>query len=267
MSAPPDITLDTLCRASGPARRACLDRVHSLYNHAGYRAGDPVSFVWRYSREDDRAAAAWIAAALAYGRVNVILRALDDLAQRWEDRPHAFLTQCSDAEIRAALRGFVYRWTRGEHVTGMLAAWRALADVPELADRIGTHPGGYRPALATLRREILPGLPEDPGHLFPDPGGPGACKRLAMWLRWMVRRDEIDPGLWSAKLNPARLWVPLDTHMFRIARRLRLTRRNQPDGEAARRITAAFARLNPEDPLKYDFGITRLGMGQTANTL
>jgi uncharacterized protein (TIGR02757 family) len=82
-----------------------------------------------------------------------------------------------------------------------------------------------------------------------------------MWLRWMVRRDRIDPGPWAEMLSPAHLWIPLDTHMFRIARRLRLTRRHIADAEAARRVTAAFARMEPGDPLKYDFAITRLGMG------
>ena len=102
---------------------------------------------------------------------------------------------------------------------------------------------------------------EPPGHLLPDPAGSSACKRLAMWLRWMVRQDQIDPGLWAEDLDPAKLWVPLDTHMFLIAKRMRLTHRKQPDAEAAKRITASFARICPSDPLRYDFCITRLGMG------
>ncbi len=251
-----------LSRLHGSARKAALESLYHAYNHARYRVGDPVDFVWRHPDPADREVAAWIASALAYGRVASILKALDDLSRRWEHQPAAFLRQASDREMRTALSGFVHRWTRGEHVLGMLAGWRDLTASQDIPARLAAHPHGYRPALAELRTELLACAPEDPGHLFPNPAGPGACKRLAMWLRWMTRKDEIDPGLWAHTLDPSRLWVPLDTHMFRISKRLGLTRRKNPDGEAARRITAAYARIRPEDPLRYDFGITRLGMGQ-----
>ncbi|MCC5847566.1 MAG: TIGR02757 family protein [Verrucomicrobia bacterium] len=251
-----------LSRLHGPARKEALEALYHAYNHARYRAGDPVSYVWQYPDPADREVAAWIAAALAYGRVASILNSLDDLSRRWEHQPAAFLRQASDREMRKALSGFVHRWTRGEHVLGMLAGWRELTSSQDLPARLAAHPHGYRAALDGIRTDLLACAPEDPDHLFPNPAGPGACKRLAMWLRWMTRKDEIDPGLWADTLAPARLWVPLDTHMFRISRRLGLTRRKSPDGEAARRITAAYARICPEDPLRYDFGITRLGMKQ-----
>lgn len=248
-----------LARLHGAARKARLEACYQRFNHARFRAGDPVSFVWRYLDPSDRGVAAWISAALAYGRVASILASLEDLSMRWNHQPGAFVREASDMEMRKALRGFSHRWTRGEHVHGMLAAWRALA--PGLVQRLASEPRGYRTALGVAREEALGTLPEDPGHLFPNPHGTGACKRLAMWLRWMVRKDEIDPGTWSGQLDQTKLWMPLDTHVFRVSRRLGLTRRKTPDAEAARRITAAYARLSPGDPLKYDFCITRLGLG------
>lgn len=251
-------TLEVLCRSHGEGRVAALERLYARFNRAEFRAGDPVSFVWAYEAREDREVAAWMAAALAYGRVGSILKALAELDRRWEGQPAAFVREASSVEMERALAGFVYRWTRGAHVAAMLRGWGALgAEVP---GRLAAHPRGYRAALGEVRRDVL-ALGVDPDHLFPNPDGPGACKRLAMWLRWMARRDEIDPGIWADRLSPAKLWVPLDTHMFRISRRLGLTRRKQPDGEAARRITAAYARMCPADPLKYDFAITRLGMG------
>jgi len=244
----------------GAERKTALEKLYRGYNHARYRAGDPVSFVWKYKLPEDREVAAWVAAALAYGRVASILKNLGDLHQRWEGRPAAFLRETSEAERRKALQGFVHRWTRGEHLSAMLSGWNAIGST--LPERLAADNKPYRTVLAVFRRDFLEAAAGDPHHLFPDPAGTGACKRLAMWLRWMARRDEIDPGLWADRLDPARLWVPLDTHMFRISRELGLTRRRQPDAEAARRITAAYARLCPEDPLKYDFAITRLGMGQ-----
>ena len=250
--------LEDLCRSRGGERLALLESLYVCFNDAGCRMGDPVSFVWRYAALEDREVAAWMAAALAYGRVGAILKALEDIDRRWEGQPAAFVREASGVEMSRAMKGFVYRWTRGEHVTAMLRAWAILG--PGMAERLAVHPQGYRQALGGVRRDVL-ALGLDPDHLFPNPEGPGACKRLAMWLRWMVRRDAIDPGIWSDRLSPAKLWVPLDTHMFRIACQLRLTRRRQPDGEAARRITASFARMCPADPLRYDFAITRLGMG------
>lgn len=254
------LTVADLRRLHGAERKAALEGLYHIYNHARYRAGDPVSFVWKYNLPENREIAAWVAAALAYGRVASILNNLEDLHQRWEGQPAAFLRETSEIERRKALKGFVHRWTRGEHIAAMLSGWKAVGHT--LPERLATAQQSYRTALAVFRTEFLETAEGDPHHLFPDPGGKGACKRLAMWLRWMARRDEIDPGLWADTLDPARLWVPLDTHMFRISRELGLTRRRQPDAEAARRITAAYARLCPEDPLKYDFAITRLGMGQ-----
>lgn len=256
---PAVFTVRDLKRLHGAQRKAALESIYAHYNHACYRSGDPVSFVWRYTLPENREIAAWVASALAYGRVASILNSLEDLHRRWEGQPAAFLRETSAKERQNILRGFVHRWTRGEHVCAMLSGWKALG--ARLPDRLAA-PGDLRTALAVFRRDFLEAANGDPHHLFPDPAGNGACKRLAMWLRWMARKDEIDPGLWAERLHPSRLWVPLDTHMFRISRELGLTRRKQPDAEAARRITAAYARICPRDPLKYDFAITRLGMGR-----
>lgn len=258
-------TVAALGRLRGPDRRAALEWNYRRFNHARFRASDPVAFVWSFHDPADREIAAWTAAALAYGRVASIQAALRGVDRRWEGQPAAFLAQASLQEQRNALAGFVYRWTRAPHLLGHLRGWHILRTTHDLPARFARDaapgPGGYRRALAGMVRDLREAVEDDPGHLLPNPAGPSACKRPAMWLRWMVRRDEIDPGPWADRLDPAKLWVPLDTHLFRIAKRLRLTRRRTPDGEAARRVTAAFARLCPEDPVRYDFAITRLGMG------
>ena len=199
---------------------------------------------------------------MAFGRVASILNALDDLNRRWEGQPHDFVMQTSVKEKRKALNGLVYRWTTPNQWVGLLDGWRQLQEGVSVPERIARENSqDLRAGLIPILQDVYTGAAEHPGYLLPDPSGPGACKRLAMWLRWMVRKDEIDPGLWSEHLSPEGLWVPLDTHMFRIAKRLRLTRRKTADGEAARRITNAFKKFSPQDPLRYDFAITRLGMG------
>lgn len=260
-------TVAALSRTHGAQRKEALEWNYRRFNHSRFRTSDPLQFVWRFGEQKDREVAAWVAAALAYGRVASIQNALNDLNQRWDSQPSAFLMQASRAEQQKALNGFVYRWTRDTHLLAHLRGWQALQDVEPVWVRL-QHSGcrNYREALIPILADLRAAGEGDPGHLCPDPSAGSACKRLAMWLRWMVRKDEVDPGMWAEHLDPAKLWVPLDTHMFSIAKRLRLTRRKYPDAEAARRITSAFARICPEDPVRYDFAITRLGMGTAENT-
>jgi len=255
-------TLQELSRTHGTARLTALETLYHRFNHPKFRASDPVEFVWSFLTPGDREVAAWCAAALAYGRVRSIQQALADLNRRWEYQPLAFLTQASMKEQRQALRGFVYRWTRDHHLLAFLSGWAAVHYTrPVYSHLKESSQQNYRQSLVPVIAEMKKVAEGDPGHLLPDPAANSACKRLAMWLRWMVRKDHVDPGLWADHLSPEKLWIPLDTHMFTIARRLRLTRRVRPDAEAAMKITRSFCRLNPSDPIRYDFALTRLGMG------
>lgn len=86
-----------------------------------------------------------------------------------------------------------------------------------------------------------------------------ACKRMCLYFKWMIRRDQVDPGPWK-NISPARLIMPIDTHIFRIGHRLNFTRRKNSDMKTALEITAGFVQVNPLDPLKYDFALTRPGI-------
>jgi len=97
------------------------------------------------------------------------------------------------------------------------------------------------------------------GYFFPRPSAGSACKRLNLFLRWMVRRDALDLGVWT-RLLPAQLVVPLDTHVIRVGRCLRLTEYTSPGWRMARDITNSLRRLDPDDPVKYDFSLCHLGM-------
>jgi uncharacterized protein (TIGR02757 family) len=97
------------------------------------------------------------------------------------------------------------------------------------------------------------------GFFFPRPSAGSACKRLNLFLRWMVRSDALDPGGWT-RVRPAQLIVPLDTHVVRVGRCLRLTSRATPGWAMAREITGSLRAVDPDDPVKYDFAICHLGM-------
>lgn len=239
-----------------------LEAAYQRCNEQGYLITDPVEFLWRFDHREDREVFAWLAAGLAYGRVASIRKSLEEALIRMSHQPFAFLNGNSEVEIAKAFSGFQYRWTRDHHVTALLVSLKRCADEgvevqKVLKENATPGPAGLRDGFAAFRNELLSRAPSEIGHLLP--GLDGACKRPAMMLRWMVRKDNIDPGDWSV-LDPAQLWIPLDVHMFRIAKRMRLTRRANPDAAAAIAITKSFSRICPEDPIRYDFCLTRMGM-------
>jgi uncharacterized protein (TIGR02757 family) len=118
-----------------------------------------------------------------------------------------------------------------------------------------------RRALALDISEAYGRVPNRPGvcYFFPRPSAGSACKRLNLFLRWMVRRDEVDLGVWRV-VTPAKLIVPLDTHVIRLSRCLRLTGNTSPGWKMASDITASLRRLDPEDPIRFDFALCHVGM-------
>ncbi|GAB4363303.1 MAG: hypothetical protein Kow00128_03890 [Deltaproteobacteria bacterium] len=129
----------------------------------------------------------------------------------------------------------------------------AAADAPDLRSGLGAF-------LFWFRRAWGEELPRERDFLFPDPRNGSACKRHNLFLRWMVRRaDGVDLGLWSA-IDPADLIVPLDTHLARLGRWMGLTRRRSVDWRMAEEITAALRSVCPEDPVRFDFALTRVGI-------
>ncbi|MCJ7774009.1 MAG: DUF2400 domain-containing protein, partial [Desulfobacterales bacterium] len=103
-----------------------------------------------------------------------------------------------------------------------------------------------------------------PGHLVAHPQKGSACKRMNLFLRWMVRQDAVDPGGWD-DVSPSKLVIPLDTHMYRIGLRLGFTTRKQMDMHTAIEITKGFQKVIPDDPVKYDFSLTRFGIRNDMN--
>jgi uncharacterized protein (TIGR02757 family) len=132
------------------------------------------------------------------------------------------------------------------------------ADAPDIGEGLESFSSR---ALAIDLRPAYGRVPERPGvcYFFPRPSKGSACKRLNLYLRWMVRRDAIDFGIWR-RLSPSRLIVPLDTHVIRVGRCLRLTRHRSPGWRMAASITASLRALHPADPVKYDFSMCHLGM-------
>jgi uncharacterized protein (TIGR02757 family) len=202
-----------------------------------------------------------IASSLAFGQVPQILRSVDAVLERMPS-PAAWLAQAGDRRLERTFAGFRHRYVTGADLARMLRGARRVLE------RWGSLGACFRASLDPGDADAMPALERfvaalrGPGagrnYLVPSPGDGSACKRLNLYLRWMVRRDDVDPGGWDAP--PSKLLVPLDTHMHRIARALGLTRRNAADLRTAREVTAGFRRMCPDDPVRYDFALTRLGI-------
>lgn len=248
-----------------------LDR---LLDDAGPRRhldNDPIGLVRPYRGVDSQELVGLFAALLAYGRVASIRASLRLLFHEWGPDPAAALRE--DRHLRADWApGFQHRWTRREDVRDLMQAVRTVWNSEgslgaALAARVSAS-GDFERGLVLLLRELRAigrrGRRESRGlrFLLADPSSGSACKRLRLYLRWMIRPDDgIDLGLWGGRFERSVLVVPLDVHWARMGPRLGLTRRSAPDGRMALEITENLRRIRPEDPLAYDFPVCHLGIG------
>jgi uncharacterized protein (TIGR02757 family) len=257
--------------------RDTLEHLYRRYEH--WTGRDPIVLVRDFAAKEDREVAGWIASAFAYGRVDQILADVGGLLRALGPSPaaavaerdfrakdlaffrHRFHGPQDAADLLALIgetirregsvgRFFANRFDARDGVAGMLT--RASADLLSL-----------RPA-GTKRSAAYPSAPLR--FLLPSPADGSACKRWNLYLRWMVRADAMDFGLWGDAIPASALVIPTDTHVHRVSRRLGLTKRKSADWKTAKEITARLARLDPSDPVKYDFAICQLGVLEICRT-
>lgn len=241
-----------------------LDGVHDRWNRREYVSPDPLETLYDYGDPLDREVVGMVASCLAYGRVAQILVSVRRVLGWMGPTPRRWLESHEPAEIEAACRGFVHRFTRESDMAALLIGMReAIRAHGSLRD---CFLSGYSPGDATLLPALsryvksIRGDRGVPGHLLSDPDDKSACKKANLFLRWMVRFDDVDPGGWHEALPAAKLIVPIDTHMHKIALALGLTDRNAADLKTAVEVTQSLARLDPDDPTRYDFALTRFGI-------
>lgn len=237
-----------------------LQSVYERFHKRELVGHDPLIFLYDQPTLADREITGLIASGLAYGRVASILDGVRKVLGRMTPTPRRYLAGSTPGKIREDFRGWRYRVTSDAEFTALLLGVKHLLEI---------H-GSLKPLLEGDEPTILPGLGRlvdalsdcggaDLRHLLPHPDRGSACKRLNLFLRWMVRRDQIDPGGWES-LGAHRLIMPVDVHIHRVSRRLGLTRRKGANLKTAEQITARLRRICPEDPLKFDFALTRPGI-------
>lgn len=233
-------------------------------------ASDPVSFVRRFTDPRDQEIVGLVAALLAFGNVKAVLRSVERVMAVLGPDPKRAVQTRTLAEWRRLLDGFVHRVYRGDDVAVVLAnAGRLQRRHGSLgayfAERLVVHDNALAPALGdfagALRAVRGAGVEPSRGlrHLVPDPNSGSACKRLLLYLRWMVRsEDGVDVGAWP--VAPSVLVIPVDTHIHRIARNLGLTRSKTASWKTAEEITARLRVFNGADPVRFDFALCHHGI-------
>ncbi|MDD5748190.1 MAG: TIGR02757 family protein [Actinomycetota bacterium] len=248
---------------SPPLTLGKLERIYHLYNRRELISPDPLEFVYRFDVSREREIAGFIASSLAFGNVPQINKTLAALFERIGKSPYSLVCSASRRELTSLFHGIKHRFISGEEIGLLLfGIGRVVKEHGSLGNCFlkyySNDDGNVLPALMGFVAEMKKLTNRDLGFLVPDPKGGSACKRLNLFLRWMVRNDNVDVGCWSG-IPPSALIVPLDVHMHRIGIEFSLTKRKDCSMKTAIEITEGFRKFSP-DPVKYDFCLTKLSM-------
>ncbi|AWW31633.1 TIGR02757 family protein [Echinicola strongylocentroti] len=244
-----------------------LEEKVALYNQPGFIAADPILIPHRYSKKQDIEIAGFFAATLAWGQRKTIINKCTELLVMMDDAPHDFMLHHSESDLKPFLDfkhrtfndidtlwfiAFLSRFYRehGSLEEAFTVGWEDEVDIMEVL--LGNF------------HEVFFADPEAPRRTrkhVATPKRKAACKRINMFLRWMVRKDQkgVDFGIWE-KISPSQLICPCDLHVDRVARKLGLIQRKQTDWKTAVELTARLREFDPLDPVKYDFALFGLGV-------
>jgi uncharacterized protein (TIGR02757 family) len=243
-----------------------LESKYKQYNTTNFIALDPVCIPHRFSKKEDIEIMGFIAAVLAWGQRKTIINKCTDLIERMDGAPHQFITQHQDVDLKQ-LEGFVHRTFNDTDLLyfvfalkEMYATFTSMEEV--FLKGMNKNSLNIEGGLIAFRNYFFSfDHPHRTRKHIASPETKSACKRLNMFLRWMVRRDKkgIDFGIWKG-IQPAQLVCPCDVHVDRIARQLGLITRTQVDWQTAVQLTENLKRLDPKDPVKYDFALFGMGV-------
>jgi len=224
----------------------------------GFANNDPVEFVYGYVKNIDKEIAGFLASQFAYGKIDLFKSFLRSIFNRMGDNPGEFIQKGDFSDFD----GLYYRFQKSEDIVDLFNVLkRIMGEFGSIGNMINHfYQGDTREALWKAREHLF-GNNNELTFFFPKPSKTSPLKRWNLYFRWMVRRDEVDIGLWNF-LDKKNLTIPLDTHIFKIGRCLGWTECKTPTYRAAKEITEALKKFSPEDPLKYDlFLCHRVGIG------
>lgn len=241
-----------------------LDEKVLQYNNLAFIEHDPIQIPHSYTRKEDIEISGFLSAVISWGNRTSIVKNAKRMLAYMGDSPYDFILNHNEQQLKK-MNGFVHRTFNSDDLLTFIEGLRHLYKHKNGLEGIFTKyqtNESLQPAIHELKKEILtvPHLERTRKHL-PDPLTGSAAKRINMYLRWMIRRDNtgVDFGIWKS-ISPSILSCPLDVHSGNIARKLGLLKRKQNDARAVRELDGALRQLDCTDPVKYDFALFGLGV-------
>jgi uncharacterized protein (TIGR02757 family) len=242
-----------------------LDNLYLKYK-SKHSSKDPVWRLHDFSDTGDIEILGLITSCYAYGQVDQINLFVNKFLKTIDSRVHEFTSNYSEHKDKKFLKGLYYRFNTEEDLSQL------LINIRNVINNYGSLQNLFKSEYKDSDENILNALAffstklnelnnegSNYKYLVPLVKNGSTCKRLNLFLRWMVRKDEIDPGIWNS-INKSKLIMPVDTHIYRISRKLKLVRRKSCDMRYALELTKKLKQFDPEDPVKYDFAICHLGI-------
>jgi uncharacterized protein (TIGR02757 family) len=257
-----------------PSLKKTLDRFYREYDFHERTAHDPIMFPHRYKSHADKEISGFIAACFAYGRVELFGSVVEMLLSKMGASPYDFLLDFDPKKQEKAFKGIKYRFNENEDILCLFFVLHKILKKNSTVEK--TFMKSFRDDDETVEKGVTGLVTEllqvdtsavygknikPPGlsQFLPLPAKGSACKRLNLFLRWMIRDRDIDFGIWKG-VPKNKLIIPLDTHIARISRCLGFTERKTQDWQMAVEITRALKQFDPADPLKYDFALCHHGI-------
>lgn len=249
-----------------------IQQIYNKYHDSKYLEIDPLLVVHRFKNKKDIEIVGLLAASLAYGRVDIIIKSIEKILFICNDKLSDFTLNSSYSIKKQKLRDFKHRFNDGEDIALLLESikiiYKKYGSLESLFYLSFKNSDGsmketmnnFCDTFLKTAKEINKSHKSSFSYLFPKPSKGSGCKRLNMYFRWMIRKEDgIDFGIWE-KGDPSILIIPVDVHVARVGQKFELTTRKNSDWKTAEEITSTLRKLDPTDPVKYDFSLCRFGM-------
>lgn len=239
-----------------------LETLYNKYKHQ-YSSEDPIWSLHNFKDNKDIEVMGLIASCYAYGQIGVMNKFLNEFLNRIEKKPFDFTINFNLRRDGKIFNGMNYRFNNEfdllnliENIKINILKYGSLKNLflQNYSDNDKNILKALRYFSDSLRKKYVNKL-KNYDYLMPDVSKNSTCKRLNLFLRWMVRKDEIDPGIWSREVDKSKLIMPVDIHVYRQARKLELVKRTSCDMKFAIELTEKLKEYDPSDPVKYDFAL------------
>ena len=239
-----------------------LDEKVELYNHPNFIESDPIQIPHQFSSKEDIEIAGFLAATIAWGNRKMIINNAKRMMDLMGNSPYDFVMSHSDVQLES-LENFVHRTFNGKDYIGFIKGLQHIYQNHRGLEAVFSRENPTMQHTISEFKQFffeIPHLARTEKHIS-DPLNGSAAKRINMYLRWMVRNDNkgVDLGIWKS-ISPSKLSCPLDVHSGNVARKLQLLTRKQNDAKALAELDQNLRKLDPNDPVKYDFALFGLGV-------